>query len=145
MGNLSKFSETLKGLMSERSLTETELANETEIQVSCISLYTNAKHMPTIGNLIKIADYFECSADYLLGLSETDNTSVFNRCPPFSERIEYLLKHYNCTISSIVDKTQLSRTRFFEWKNGKRQPSVDNVILLAEHFDCSVDFILGRV
>ena len=57
---------------------------------------------------------------------------------------EFLKKQYNCTSYKIYTQTEITKSRFYDWKNGKRVPTVENIIKLAEFFDCRVDFILGR-
>ena len=32
-----------------------------------------------------------------------------------------------------------------EYKNGVKLPSIQNLIKIADYFDCSVDYLLGRV
>ncbi|MDE5943011.1 MAG: helix-turn-helix transcriptional regulator, partial [Clostridia bacterium] len=38
----------------------------------------------------------------------------------------------------------ISKGCYYEWLSGKRQATLENVIKLADRFDCRVDFILGR-
>jgi transcriptional regulator with XRE-family HTH domain len=47
-----------------------KLSKATGISEGLISDYKNDKVKPAIENLVKIADYFNVSADYLLGLSK---------------------------------------------------------------------------
>ncbi len=144
MDNLSKFSEMLDSLMFEHELNITKLSESTGIDETTIGRYLHARYTPTIANLLKIANYFNCSADYLLG-RETENLShTFYPCPPFSEQLKVLKEHFNCPWCHFYKTTRVSSSRFYEWKNGKRTPSLDCVILLADGFNCSVDFIIGR-
>ena len=140
---MSNFAERLEELIFENGLDNKTLAATINISASCITQYTNGEDLPTIENLVKIADYFNCSTDFLLGFEEKQNL-VFKVCPPFSERINFLLKHYECKPSYVYKNADISKSRFFDWKNGSRIPQLDGVIKLAELFECRVDFILGR-
>ena len=42
-------------------------------------------------------------------------------------------------------QTKLSEKTVNRWHNGKTQPNAESLIKLAKYFDCSVDFLLGRV
>ena len=100
--------------------------------------------MPTITTLVKIADYFNCSTDYVLGITENTNSS-FKVCPPFSERLQYLIEFYKYpSPKSFRKDLNLSKSRFNEWLKGARVPSLDNIIKISEGLECSVDFVLGR-
>lgn len=144
MINLSKFAETLEELIFDRGMTAKSLSEALGYEPSTITRYLRGERVPTVDNLVALADYFSCSTDFLLGRTETNNALKFKPCPPFNERIELLLKHFNCLSYKIYNGTGISKSRYYDWKNGKRIPTVDNIIRLAELFDCSTDFILGR-
>ena len=48
--------------------------------------YLKKEYLPCLANIIKIADYFECSIDYLLGLEES-NYLKFSQTPPFDRTL----------------------------------------------------------
>lgn len=141
---MSEFSERLSGLMFERGLNGKEFAKEVNISASCISEYLQGIHEPTLERLIKIANYFNCSTDFLLGREEEKANLTFKPCPPFSKQLEFLKEYFKCSAYQIYHNTNVSKSGYYEWKSGIRQPSIENVIRLAEHFECRVDFILGR-
>lgn len=144
MDNLSKLSEMLDSLMFERELTLTKLANEVGIEKATLSRYLHAVMTPSVENLVKLADYFQCTTDYLLGRENENYPTVFKPCPPFSEQLIVLKEHFNCTWWYFYKTAHISSSRFYEWKNGKRTPALDCIIFLADGFDCPVDFIIGR-
>ncbi|WP_237738175.1 helix-turn-helix domain-containing protein [Caldicellulosiruptor sp. F32] len=63
------FGKRLKELREERGLTQAELAKELGISVQNLSYYENGRE-PKYELLIKIADYFGVTVDYLIGRSE---------------------------------------------------------------------------
>lgn len=63
----------LKQLRSERNLTQTDLANVLNIAKTTVAAYEQGKSEPSIDTLIKIADYFNVSIDYLSGKSDVKN------------------------------------------------------------------------
>ena len=140
---MSNFSERLDELIFDKGLSINEFAQAIGINASSISNYLNNTRLPTVANLVCIADFFQCSTDFLLGREEQQNLT-FKPCPPFSERIDAFLKEVNCEPHDFYTTKKFSKSRYFEWKKGTRQPSLDNMIRLAEAFDCRVDFILGR-
>ncbi len=54
-------------LRKENNLTQQDLANILNISRSTISLYEINRNVPDIGTLIKIADFFNVSLDFLAG------------------------------------------------------------------------------
>ncbi len=144
MDNLSKFSDILDSLMFERELNVTRLAEEIGVGATTIRRYLHAQCTPTVENLIKLADFFQCTTDFLLGRENENYYSEFKPCPPFSEQLKVLKEHFNCPWWSFYKTAHVSSSRFYEWKNGKRTPTLDCVIMLADDFGCTVDFIIGR-
>ena len=64
------FPQNLSALMKEYGLSQQDLASALGIKRQTISLYTSGQSSPDIGRLKKIAEYFNVSSDWLLGLSE---------------------------------------------------------------------------
>ena len=144
MNIMSNFAEVLGDLLNERNMNAKQLTLEIGAQNSSVSLYLRAMSIPTIKWLVIIANYFNCSTDYLLGLDEEIKSGNFCACPPFNEQIEYLKQHFKCSNSFFYTNSGIPKTRFYDWLNGKRVPTVESVVKLAKHLDCSVDFIIGR-
>lgn len=144
MNNLSIFPEILSSLMFERELTPTQVAKAIGVDVTCITRYLRDKRKPSVECLVKLADLFQCSTDFLLGRELENHPTVFYPCPPFSTQLKVLQKHFQCTWCHFYKTAHISSSRFYEWKNGKRAPSLDCVIMLADGFESTVDFILGR-
>ena len=61
------FSVALRGLMKERATTQEDLANVTGKKRQTVSQYVNGISEPGYDTLVKIADHFSVSIDYLLG------------------------------------------------------------------------------
>ena len=57
----------LKILRKARNLTQEELAKRITTSRSNIANYENYLNFPSVEILIKLADFFNCSTDYLLG------------------------------------------------------------------------------
>ncbi len=144
MDILRKFNEILEELMFERSINSKTLANELGMQASCITRYLKAEHCPTVRSIVLLADYFNCSTDFLLGFEDFNDTLTFKVCPPFSEQIKFLTKHFKTNASEFYDRVPVPKSRYYEWKSGKRLPTLENVIKIAQSFDCRIDFVLGR-
>ena len=61
----------LKELRKRKGISQLRLATELNTTQNTISRYETGEREPGIAELIKIADYFNVSVDYLLG--HTDN------------------------------------------------------------------------
>jgi len=61
-------------MIAKKEITAYKIAKATGISQGLMNEYKNGRKLPTVQNLIKIADYLDCSVDYLLG--RTDNPEV---------------------------------------------------------------------
>lgn len=67
---MSKFSERLKELRTERKLTQDRLAELTGINQASISAYELKKIRPTDFVIVTFCKFFNVSADFILGLKD---------------------------------------------------------------------------
>lgn len=65
-----KFPEILKTLRIEKGISQRQLACDLQISIGLISYYETGKAEPTLTNIIKLANYFKISTDFLLGLEK---------------------------------------------------------------------------
>ena len=63
------FSERLKNLRKEKKLSQKKLAQEVKVTRATIGYYENRKRKPDLEKLIKLADFFDVSIDFLAGKS----------------------------------------------------------------------------
>lgn len=66
----NKLSQRLASLIKENNLSKRALARELNVSAMSISDWTNGKVQPTAENIYLVANYFEVSSDYLLGIDD---------------------------------------------------------------------------
>lgn len=64
---MNNFPKRLKELRTKKDISQEELGLIISLSKSTISLYESGKREPDYETLKKLADYFGCSTDYLLG------------------------------------------------------------------------------
>ena len=67
---MENFGEKLKELRAEKGLTQKQLAEQIDSAQSAIYYWESNKQEPTISALKKLCQFFNVSADYLLGLED---------------------------------------------------------------------------
>lgn len=70
------FSARLKSLMADKKINNKELANLLGVSAQAISQFKNEIALPNVDNMIKLADYFNVSLDYLLGRTKAKTTDI---------------------------------------------------------------------
>ncbi|MGN0817789.1 MAG: helix-turn-helix transcriptional regulator [Candidatus Coproplasma sp.] len=142
--NLSNFSDRLSYLMFEEGINGRVFAKKIGCGTATIYRYLNATKMPSVEMVVRIADYFKVTTDFLLGLEADSYSDTFLPCPPFNERFAELLKQCAKSQYSLEKETGISHSVVGYWKSGKTTPTIESVIKIANALNRTVDFVLGR-
>jgi transcriptional regulator with XRE-family HTH domain len=94
---MSTFGERLRLLRQEKGLRQKEIGELLGVQVSSIGKFENDQREPLPSAIIKLAEYFQVSADFLLGRSSsrlaTDtNTVEYNEIADLPEEARKLIR-----------------------------------------------------
>ena len=144
MDILSNYSETLTELMSMCNKKAEELSKLVPIDRSTITRYLEGKTIPTLPYAIELANYFGCSLDYLFRLTNDYNKKTYLPCPPFFQVFQETLKLHNCTKYRLNKDLGFHNNTLIDWFYGRRTPTIDNLIILANYFGCTLDELVGR-
>ena len=71
----------IKFLREKLEISQEQLANKINVSPSTIAMYETNKRQPNYETLSKLAYIFNCTTDYLLGLSETRTSDIFINIP----------------------------------------------------------------
>jgi len=105
-----ELNETLKELRKKKSLTQQECADNLGINLSSYQKYERSANTvtPSIEALIKIADYYEVSLDYLLGREEKPNPlallNISFEEDKFIEKYRKLPQAYKEVLADIIER-----------------------------------------
>lgn len=130
--------------MDEAEIKSPALGEKIDIEPSAITKFLRAESMPSADTLVKLADFFNCTTDYLLGISDIVDDRKFKKRPPFSEQIDILIAFSGKSQYRFGKEAKLSDETFRRWRRGMNEASVDTLVKIAEYLKCSVDFVLGR-
>lgn len=100
----NSFGQKLLTLRKQQKICQKAFASYLHVSISTISNYENDVHEPDLPTLVKIADYFNVSVDYLLG--RTDYTY------PFSDLETQKIDTYSCSsiLNTALQLTPASQT-----------------------------------
>lgn len=63
----------------------------------------------------------------------------------FQERLIEQRKLNRLTQRQMAEYLQIAQPSYIRYENGSAEPSLENLVKLADYFDVSVDYLLGRV
>lgn len=62
----------------------------------------------------------------------------------FGKRLAELRNQKELSQYELADRLNLSRTQLANYEQGKREPDFETLVLLADFFEVSLDYLLGR-
>ncbi len=136
--------QNLEDLMFDNDLSIAELARKVKIQYKTISNYYKGEYMPSIKNAIKLADFFNCSLDFLVGLSDEEGFGKYTTPTlNFYEIYKKELGSQNLSHYRLAKDTNINMNDTEKWKKGSI-PSLANLIKIADYLSVSIDSLIGR-
>lgn len=103
----------LKMLRESKGMTQQAVADVLEIAKNTYAHYEDGSNEPRINIIVKIAQYYGITVDWLLGTGE------YEKNPPPVDRWEVIRKTLE-TFSDDELKEVLSFVRFIEWKMNQK-------------------------
>ena len=138
------FKKRLNEIIFDLDISKTEFIAMVGVNKSVISHATLYGIVPSLKNLIKIADRFDLSIDYLLGKTKENYFYKADTPSTFHKRLIELTNENNIKFSTISYSMPFARNLFYEWIRRESFPNVENLYYLADYFKVSPDYILGR-
>ena len=139
------FYEKLSSLMEEKELSINDLAEKLNLKTTTIYTWKQKEILPSLTNAVKLADYFNCSLDYLFGNKLLEDNVKFKKCPPFDEQLKLIMEKQKITQYKLIKDKMSSSQNFHRWFVKKSVPNMTTIIKWAEYFNLSLDEFVGRV
>lgn len=98
---------------------------------------------PELSVAVKIANYFIRSIHDLMGLTDDCNNEETNKLS-FINTLKKLKKENNLSIEKFSKTTNMSEANFYRWQSGKSRPAMNSLIAIAQFFDVTIDYLIGR-
>lgn len=127
---------------------ETNNTKRAEIIGISNTTYFNAYNygiVPNVRSLVRIADYFKISVDFLVGNVDNENFVKSENPETFLLRLMRLKNEKGIlTVYDLADRIHIHRNVISQWVNKNYLPELDNLELIADFFNVSLDYLLGR-
>lgn len=142
---MNDFVEILEGFISGKKLSLENLSVQCKVSSSQLSEYLRGTMIPSVKNAVKLSNFFNCSIDYLFGLSEDKGKNLGKNydLSGFIYRYESLLRNNKTTNYKFCKENNLSESMIRLWKRGQN-PSISTLYIIASKLCSSIDYLIGR-
>ena len=130
------FGERFTELRKKEGYSQADMAQKLDVSMGAVAMWETNKRVPKHDTLLKIADYFNVSVDYLLGRADTQKMVY--------ERLQSAREEARKTQTEVANILGITRQAYNHYETGKREPSLDTISKLATLYGVSVDYLLGK-
>ena len=141
---MSDFAEILKERMQETGYSAERLSGALGIHQNTLYKYMEGRCLPGIGVAAGLADVLSCSVEYLLGRTEAVYAGTYRPRPAFAAWLPMLLKGLGANKYQICRDAGIAHSSIYSWQSGQTEPTLDNVLRIADCYRVTVDFVIGR-
>ena len=142
---LSKFAENLFLLMQEHNLNAPALADLIKTDRTNITRYLRGERLPLYDVFTKLIEFFNVSADVLLGRLDYCDVKEFHPIQPFGTTLRRVLEETNTTQYRVIKDLHISQATMYYWLLNERLPTVEKLDMLADYLELPIDYLLGRI
>ena len=142
---LSKFAENLSALMEEKNLNAPALGKILNMDRTNITRYLRGERLPLYDVFTKLIEFFNVSADVLLGRLDYCDVKEFHPVQPFGTTLRRVLEETKTSQYRVIKDLHISQATMYYWLLNNRLPNVENMDKLADYLDVSIDYLLGRI
>lgn len=148
------FGEQLKKLRTEHGLTQLDLARILDVSKSNISKYEAGTVEPNLSLLQTISSYFNVSIDSLLKNNDLIGTKEKNMFffffddvlkSVFTKRLNEIITCNHLTEENFAKLLSFDEDRAFSYLRGDKEPSLEDLIEIAQKLNVSIDYLLGQI
>ena len=142
---LSNFAENLSALMQEHNLNAPALGKLLNTDRTNITRYLRGERLPLYGVFTKLIEYFNVSADVLLGRLDYCDVQEFHPIQPFGTTLRHILEETKITQYQVIKDLEISKATMYYWLLNEQFPTIEKLDKLADYLDLPIDYLLGRI
>lgn len=124
-----------------------DIAEILDVKRNTYSKWENEINDMPIEKANVLANYYKVTFDYMLGLTRNyisvDN-DLFIDWNLFTERLVKLRKDAKLSQEQVAEKLGFAQQTYSHFEVGDRRPTTLKVLIIAQFYNKSVDYLLGR-
>ncbi len=138
------FKKRFKEIIDDYDYSRNELSKLIPISTSTLSNALSYGIIPSVKVLIRVADFFDISLNYLLGNTSDNDFIKSHMSITFQQRFNELCKENNVTHYRVAFDCGLNSSIIAKWFTKNYLPELPIIESLTNYFKVSPDYLLGR-
>jgi transcriptional regulator with XRE-family HTH domain len=154
MSDENIFGERVKGFRLSRGFTQKQVGEYVGLSKQAVNDIESGRRETTVSKAIQFARLFDTTIEYLHGDHLIpDRPEPINGMEPFiisnlnleyADRMKSLREDKGVTLKSAAKDTLMGTRHYTRLELGEAQPTLYDLLRLADYFDVSLDYLVGR-
>ncbi|MCM1368218.1 MAG: helix-turn-helix transcriptional regulator [Roseburia sp.] len=141
---IEKFRVSLNKILAIREIDTVSFGKALGVDPSVVRRWRNKGIDVRLKTLIKLADHFQCSIEYLCGKSsDIDDFEPKSSYPHFGERLLMVMNEHKVKPFRLFRDTAVIPSKYYYWISGG-EPSLTSLEIIAEYLNVTLDYLVGR-
>ena len=140
--------ERLKELRSYEGYTQQDVANFLNVKRATYAGWETGKDIIPLTQILKIANNYHKSIDYIIGLSDNDEKITYKKnnidINTVANNIHNYRKKNNITQSMMAKDLQTTQSNIHKYETGKCLITTMYALEFAKRYNYSIDKLIGR-
>lgn len=136
----------IKDLREDNDLTQKDIANYSEVYRSTYAKWEDGTNKIPLRILDKLSTRYNVSFDYILGLTNIKKVIPIKNIDyrNLSKRLKLERKNKDLSQESIANILDITKSTYGKYELGLIIPSVNKIIILANFYQISIDYLTGK-
>lgn len=134
-------------LRSNKEKRQGDIAEILDVKRNTYSKWENQINDMPIEKANILANYYKVTFDYMLGLTRNNisiNKNLSINWNLFTDRLVKLRKEAKLSQEQVSEKLGFAQQTYSHFEVGDRKPTTLKVLIIAQFYNKSVDYLLGR-
>ena len=138
----------LREVREDFDMSRKQVAQILEITSQQYQLYESGKREMPTHLFIKLAEYYEVTTDYLVGRSNDDYSDYVSEKQKtlsyYYQKIRDIREDKDLYQHQVSDLLGITRQQYQLYESGKREMPMHLFIKLADYYEVTIDYLVGR-
>lgn len=136
----------IKDLREDNDLTQKDIADYLKVYRSTYAKWEDGTNKIPLQMLDKLSIKYDVSFNYLLSITNTKKIGPINKIDPnlLGLRLKSERKSKNLSQKSIANILDITKSTYGKYELGLIMPSVNKIIILANFYQISIDYLVGK-
>lgn len=142
------FYQRLKEVREDFDMAQWQIAEMLDITRQQYQLYESGKREIPMHLMIILADFYDVPIDYLAGRSDDDYSEHISKAqqqsPRTYQKVRDIREDFDMTQKQIAAILDITTQQYQLYESGKREMPMHLFIKLADYYEVTIDYLVGR-